>query len=173
MFSMVLKGQVFKNSRATLTGITKDSQIITANTQEAIVVLDLQTAELILKVQLSDFAKTNTFEELKKLKLHNEKLYFKGNLGIDPIKLINEQNTDKPYTITGYIKLNGEKHAVSGTYSVFQQNNTTESNRKILLTLFIPFLLSDFNLAQDMDKFKDEVTISIIKQPINLQMESH
>lgn len=163
-----VSAQVFTKCRAILSAVKTDSSTITANTTEAWLEINPQTSEVLFKVKLGSF-KSNDATLNNELEEHNQKVTFNGNLGIDAYRFLNEMNADESLPITGYIKLNGKKHAVMANYSVFKQHiYTGDPIYRPLFTMQLVIKLSDYEIAEYFPEFKGSFIISVVRQPVNI-----
>jgi hypothetical protein len=160
-----LFSQVYRESNSILLAIAADSSQVKFKSNKAWVELNRQTGEIMFKVKLNTFTGNNT-ELSKYLNEYNEKFYFRGNLGIEVNDIIAKQFFTALHRITGYVKLNGIKHAVTANASFFQMGNTNNEER-ILMTLEIPIKFNDYNMGNYLNGIKNEAIIMLVNQPVN------
>lgn len=164
-----IHAQVYRNCTVWLTAVQRDSSVLSAQSNKAWLELDLQSNEVTLIVKLG------TFESTDSIKHHNfdgpnEKCYFKGRFDGDAYTLLNEMVNDETKNLTGTIQLNGNERRVSAKYSVYKGSNiNTEADRKLLFSLMIPIKLSDYELSEEVNELMDDITIMLVRQPVNIK----
>ncbi|MDP3930341.1 MAG: hypothetical protein Q8R57_15075, partial [Bacteroidota bacterium] len=146
--------------------ITQDSGEVKFKSNKGWVELNRQTGEILFKVKLNTYVGENAALS-KHLNEHNEKIYFRGNLGIDINEIIAKRFFTAAHKVTGYIKLNGIKHSTTINVSFFQMGNENDKEEKILMTLEIPLKFSDYKMEGYFPEIKDKVIIMLLNQPIN------
>lgn len=162
-----LQAQVYRNCVVHFMGTSKDSSSVSAITKEANIEINTQTGELILSLKLGSLITENSILA-KELKEHNDKIYFKGNLGLEPNKSITQIAQDKNYPVMGYTRINGIRIPTKATYSVFQKSNSLGNAQAVLFNLDFFIHLSDFKIADYFPELMDEVKVSLVRQPLNL-----
>jgi hypothetical protein len=168
LLAMQLQAQVYRNCTVLLNAVHRDSSVLSAQSKKAWLELDLLSNEVTLIVKLG------TFESNDSIKHHNfegpnEKCYFRGRFNSNAYTLLNEMVNDEMQTIDGTIQLNGKEKRVTAKYSVYKgTNSTSDTDRKLLFSLIIPIKLSDYELNDELSELMNDLTILMIRQPVNL-----
>lgn len=166
LYGKALFSQVYKQSNSILFAIATDSSEVKFKSNKAWVELNRQTGEVMFKVKLNTFTGNNTALS-KHLNEYNEKFYFRGNLGIEVNDIIAKRFFTASHRITGYVKLNGIKHAITANVSFFQMGNDNNNEERVLMTLEIPIKFNDYNMRDYFPEIKNEAVMMLINQPIN------
>ncbi len=173
LLAMQLQAQVYRNCTVLLNAIHKDSSLISAQSKEAWMELDLKSNEVTLIVTLGTFKSTDSIQK-HEFDAPNEKFYFRGRFDGNAYNLLNEIVNDDIQNLSGTVRMNGEEMNVVSKYSIFKGSNSTadtDVQRNLLFSLIIPLKLSDYNLTSDFPELTDNMTLHLVRQPVNIVSE--
>jgi hypothetical protein len=163
-----IQAQVYRNCTVLLNAVHRDSSVLSAQSSKAWLELDLLSNEVTLIVKLG------TFESTDSIKHHdfdgpNEKFYFRGRFDGNAYSLLNEMVNDETQNLIGSVQLNGKEKRITAKYSIYKGSSiTSENDRKLLFSLIIPIKLSDYQLGDELNELMDDLTIMLIRQPVNI-----
>lgn len=162
-----LQAQQYRNCTVILNAVHRDSSFITAESNKASLQLDLLSNEITLIVKLGTFTSTDS------IKNHdfdgpNEKFYFKGRFDGNAYEMLNQMVNDEIQNLSGVIQLNGKEQRIVAKYSIYRGTSGTAANPKILFSLFLPIKLSDYELNTKLSELLNDISINLIRQPVNL-----